>query len=89
MEADIERTESSEDYAEVVSSAAHEAASWRRLADHLHGEGRHNVKGRSMSPISSTHYTLDPRTGCSSLLKCRKAFKVLRCRLKVDKWRDR
>jgi hypothetical protein len=88
MEADIERTESSEDSAEVVSSAAHEAVSWRKLAGHLHGEGRH-AKGRSMSPISSTHYTLDPRTGCSSLLKCRKAFEDLRCRLKVDKWRDR
>lgn len=44
MEADIERTESSEDYEEVVSSTANEAASWRRLASYLHGEGRHLAK---------------------------------------------
>jgi len=68
----IERTGSSEDYAEMVSNAAHEAAWLRRLASHLRGEGRHNRKERSMALISSTHYTLDPRIDCSSLLKYRR-----------------
>jgi len=71
MEADIERTGSSEDYEEVNLSAAHEAASWCRLAGHSYGEGRHSAKRRSVSPISSMHYTLDPRTGCSLLLVIR------------------
>jgi hypothetical protein len=30
----------------VIVGAADEAASWRSLTSHLHGEGRQNAKGR-------------------------------------------
>ena len=46
------------DYAEVVASAAYEAASGARYNETL------NV-------------ALDRRTGCSSLMECRKPFEVL------------